>query len=137
MKRESGVNPGQSRCCEAPQKVPNILATGLTTGKASEQESVRRPARSIRRRRTPRNGHSISVVYCMIILIPRLFLGLLLCRFRHTGFALRGQLGLKRDSVWNCSQGCCLVPSRFGAAVWLIRCWCWRWSSPSALFWAR
>ena len=46
IKRESGVNPGQSRCCEAPK---NILKQHyrhwfIATGKASRWESVRRPA---------------------------------------------------------------------------------------------
>ena len=49
IKRESGVNPGQSRCCETPF---NFLIFTFTTdqvsivkvGKASGRESVRRPA---------------------------------------------------------------------------------------------
>lgn len=53
IKRESGANPGQSRCCEAPPRSEILTATDrrTTVGKASEQESVRRPAISIRRRR--------------------------------------------------------------------------------------
>ena len=43
IKRESGVNPGQSRCITF---LINTLATGceLEAGKESERESVRRPA---------------------------------------------------------------------------------------------
>jgi hypothetical protein len=45
IKRESGENPEQSRCCEAPINILKYLvATGLLTGKASRWESVRRPA---------------------------------------------------------------------------------------------
>jgi len=45
MKRESGANPEQSRCCEAPSKRPeHTLATEYEIGKALGRESVRRPA---------------------------------------------------------------------------------------------
>ena len=42
------------------RKIPNISATGPRAGKASEQEQVRRPAKSIRCRTRPRDGRSIS-----------------------------------------------------------------------------
>ena len=46
IKRESGVNPGQSRCCEAPNEhlETTLSPLVLATGKASRWESVRRPA---------------------------------------------------------------------------------------------
>ena len=38
IKRESGVNPGQSRCCEAPRRFEHLCHWSARTGKASEQE---------------------------------------------------------------------------------------------------
>ena len=44
IKRESGENPGQSRCCEAPITSWNTSLPLAFAGKASRWESVRRPA---------------------------------------------------------------------------------------------
>lgn len=38
IKRESGENPGQSRCCEAPRRFEHLCHWSARTGKASEQE---------------------------------------------------------------------------------------------------
>ena len=62
MKREPGAIPGQSRCCEAPQHSEH-LSHWPRAGKASEQEPVRRPAKSIRHRTRPWDGRSISEVF--------------------------------------------------------------------------
>ncbi len=62
MKREPGAIPGQSRCCEAPQNSEH-LSHWPRAGKASEQEPVRRPAKSIRHRTRPWDGRSISEVF--------------------------------------------------------------------------
>lgn len=60
--REPGAIPGQSRCCEAPQHSEH-LSHWPRAGKASEQEPVRRPAKSIRHRTRPWDGRSISEVF--------------------------------------------------------------------------
>ena len=36
MKRESGANPGQSRCCEAPRRYEHLSHWSARIGKASE-----------------------------------------------------------------------------------------------------
>jgi len=48
IKRESGANPGQSRCCDAPWTFwKSTITTGhlfVMAGKVSERGRVRRPA---------------------------------------------------------------------------------------------
>lgn len=70
-KRESGENPGQSRCCELqalrPDNTPATVCY-LHDGKAFGQKQVRRPASSSNRlySRGFRVGHLHIYIYCTV-----------------------------------------------------------------------